>query len=58
MQVPDRQVLTAFWNRYPLPWNKNMSMNFMETYHITGLNAEKAICAMELSEADRSIYQL
>ena len=33
-------------------------MKFMETYHMTGLKAEKSIVAHESPRADRSIYQL
>ncbi len=35
-----------------------MSINLMETHHIIGPKAEKIISVMELSEADKSIYQL
>ncbi len=58
IQVPVRQKLIGFWNLYPLFWNKNISINLMETHHITGLKAKKIISVMELPEADKSIYQL
>ena len=33
-------------------------MNFIETYHMTGLKTEKTILAQASLHADRSIYQL